>query len=294
MKGSGARLPDGKGQWTIGYRYSTNFELNVPAADNDGLAFFPGYNCVTCAVGDVNAKQVNESLPKLVSNGPLIQQNTTGDQVAHWRTISAGLRLTLLNNADQNDGWFEAIRIKLSDSLSSNWWEPSSGAGATLKSCSPGLAAQEPWDANYAVSATWINHPSYMSGRTRDLHRYMFSLSSSANDHDFVNLPQQEGVTDLATEPNPLFDKSFDMILIKIHNTNPLAPQKFLVHSVNNLEMGFTEVSLTASTHLPGYYDKMCNPTYGRVLAAAVPFGNESQMFKSYRRRPRRMNRYRY
>jgi len=125
-----------------------------------------------------------------------LKQVSAGGVINAWRLVSQGLRISLVNNSDQNDGWWEAIRCTPSkdpgqysfanSSLTLNWI-PSTGTGTD----------ETPGDARICASVScllqtysgnWVDNPAYITGKLRDLHKHVFCLHPTNTDHDFCAL----------------------------------------------------------------------------------------------------------
>jgi hypothetical protein len=166
------------------------------------------------------------------------------DSWAQWRTVSCGGHFQLLNAAEEDDGWFEAVRLS----------EPFRNEDFELQTTSGGIDRNEGTIAptgmlrqgsNFRLqSYDLANEPSYTTGLLRDIKNYQFELHGKKDHHDFttcksrVNLPSPlGGVRDLANFDqtrlvanfntgasnevqdlvNQFIDESYDMIYIRVH-----------------------------------------------------------------------------
>lgn len=175
-----------------------------------------------------------------------IGQNQIGYRCSHncpngWRVVSSGLRLTLLNNTDSNDGWFEAIRINPSyDDNDLNCIAIQKKPGNVLVDDEVYFAADvEDFENQTSLTGVnlfnWANHPSYITGKLRDIHKYTFMLKSLSEEHPFTRMEEQDQVVisnfeegSDTTSPHaqvkrwaggtcPFYDKCCDTLLIRCH-----------------------------------------------------------------------------
>lgn len=138
------------------------------------------------------------------------------------RNVSTGLRFTLLNSADQNEGYWEAIRMPITSS-------DLIVALAGSYRVSPIL--------NYAI-ANMANYHSYQRGMLKDIHRFQFKLNSINPDHDWMTpRPLDANVT-----VNDVFDPTFDMIVIKmIGRIDATIPSTLMYETASNQEVVYAD-----------------------------------------------------
>lgn len=189
----------------------------------------------------------------------LIELENSPECPNQWRVVSQGLRLTLLNSSLNNDGYFEAIR--LNPTYDDNDFSISAIAAADHRIqageqvyITPNVLSFENRIANPTAVSTgtsitsdsagtqskgknWANHPSYITGRLRDLHKYTFLLKSQKDEHEFVKLEEIENIVLDSTIPGSsndnlhahseiyrnangssfgYVDKSMDVVLIRV------------------------------------------------------------------------------
>lgn len=93
------------------------------------------------------------------------------DNILKWRLVSAGLRLSLMNSAEENDGMWEAVRIPLGNMTSA----------VPTGRIALALAEFE------SLCSDMANNPTYQTGKLRDIHRYQFKTGfNAASDIDWV------------------------------------------------------------------------------------------------------------
>lgn len=146
------------------------------------------------------------------------------------RLVSVGLKLSLLNSSDDNEGYWEAIRIPVE--------------AQTLTD------ATAPIGEDYLVSpstsfspSNFANFQTFQTGRLRDLHRFMFKLNSVAPDHPFKEvLPS--GSTPAVTD---CYDQHFDMIVIRlVGRIDAVTPSMLQYDVVCNQEVVYKDDTVMA------------------------------------------------
>jgi len=295
----GARIPDGKCSLSVGTRIQQRAEIPFEVATVN-LFLYPGINC---CVGVLNtaapgtATYLSSSQHGTFSGTGTQYGQTIGETLINkWRTVSCGVNIAMVNNADGDEGWFEAIRLS-----PSNLADPELGVladGKTYSVFNPTTTAIYPGAASDTQSM--VNQPSYVSGKLRDIHKYLFALNPHAGDHDFQSL----GTTGQSRD---LYDNSHDCIMVRMYGT--AGSTKVLVHSVHNQELFYDEESIMAKFHGPTYtspatvarVNKMEN---SRVGAGTLVRGNATTPIRAMgaaapkrrivRRSPRKMKRKSY
>lgn len=153
-----------------------------------------------------------------------------------YRIVSQGLRISLINNSQDNDGWFEAIRCTPSNSYTDWGIVEAQGNPAEPLTIAPVINRYE-GDGNADSSlfnttqTNWAMNPSYIAGKARDLSKHNFILHRQEN-NNFIEIPQTCTLTTTAPVASPTFsprpfvasndlapwwvDKQMDSILIRI------------------------------------------------------------------------------
>jgi hypothetical protein len=244
----------------------------------------PGYSSDVLETGIVET-----SLAKYRIDGPLaggtfaLTNVNTSDKLTKWRVVSYGLHITLLNNAEENDGWWEGYRIN-TDMDPEQWaihTPPNSGDIWV-----PEISRRRAYVADVS-SEDIVNQRSYCSGRLRDIHNITFSLRPDGNDHDFADVrhaaPQfdtsegdwqnwtgaNEGSdwtspqtgdsgSDYNYRPSErapsmnfrhgLVDKCWDSVAVRIHGRTQNV-SKILVHVVQNIEIIYDHRAMNSRFH---------------------------------------------
>lgn len=156
----------------------------------------------------------DSNLANNAANAPLMPEK--------FRCVSAALRLSCVNSAQFNNGWFEAIRVPTDyKSIAEGTTQTTAVAPSTTKpdnqtsdmaidtSLAEGVAAPDvKFENNLFTSTAWCNHPSYVTGKLVDLYKHQFYLQSTA-EREFVRV---------AHRPD-LLDINMDLVLIRVYST---------------------------------------------------------------------------
>lgn len=113
---------------------------------------------------------------------------TNVENFSKWRLVSQGLRLKLVNPAEEDDGWWEAVR--LSECLDEDDWvmttrndlnDWESGDDVTV-------SPYGQWILGTLGTRELTNHASYSNGRLKDIHKSEFQLKPIGDDLTFQDL----------------------------------------------------------------------------------------------------------
>lgn len=243
------RIPDNKVYSSCGVRLQAVGEfVNDNTAPMEFL-LFPGLNNALCAfsctggqVGDgtvgtlpfTNHAKIDLSTPGVFNQDP-------GTSIHKWRGVSCAMKVTLVNNSDENDGWFEAIRVQGSDT-----------SGFALTEVAAGLAViaagAGPLPAINVGITNLVEHPTYITGKLRDIHKYMFQLNPQGSDHEFEILPRNGNIRE-ATEAY-LDNENFDFIYLRVHGrAGASTPTRLMIHTIFNQEIIYDEASTMVRYH---------------------------------------------
>lgn len=239
------KIPDGKVYASTGIRLQAVEEVQNDASENMDILLFPGLSngLIVSSTNKGTPAGDPYSIPYRdhgrTQAGPSYAQVSA--PIHKWRLVSQALKITLVNNSDENDGWFEAIRIQGS---SDSGFASTIRSGETTAIIGAGGAPVLP-----AITSTnLVEHPTYVTGKLRDIHRYMFHLMPQGNDHEFQIIPREPAN---ATEfvHSQLDNESFDMVFIRIHGRTGAAPTRLMVHVVSNQEVVYDESSFMTRYH---------------------------------------------
>lgn len=239
-----AKIPDGSVALSTSCRYSVSTTVSDVDGSIDLLltgGLYSGLTVLTSPAASTN-KQNNFTFgtnSRVFTNTRSGEVNTITQSAGmpnQYRVVSQGLRISLINNSQDNDGWFEAIRCTPSNSNSDWGLVEAQGTPAEPLTIAPVLNRYEgsgSVDSSlFNITQTnWAMNPSYIAGKARDLSKHNFILHRQEN-NNFIEIPQ---VCDLVTEapvasptfsPRPFtaandmspwwVDKQMDSILIRI------------------------------------------------------------------------------
>jgi hypothetical protein len=217
------KLSDGRVSRTAAFKLRTTGTITCSSTGATTVVLLPGLSNVICwrtlfTAGD---EQIMYPLPFTGHVGSAGERAS----VKSLRSTGTGLRLSLLNSAEQNEGFWEAARVNFT--IADMTADATTGvAGA------PAFMQSPPELANYAT---------YMTGKNRDLHRYQFKLNSSSAEHpftDFISSTLESG----ATPAHQFVDETWDMIIIKIHGrVDATSPTLLMYDSVSNQEVVYAQ-----------------------------------------------------
>lgn len=185
------KIMDGSVTRSSGLKFRETGNLTLDAAGLDNwIVMFPGLSNGFSAFNAANPTlKIGAAYPSHLGN------TTDRLNVRKARLVSQGMRLSILNSSDDNEGYWEAIRLPIE--------------GLSLVDAT----APEGEDMRLIASGAWsqlANYNTFQTGRLRDLHRFMFKLNSVAPDHEFIDIPA--GVPAV----KDCQDKEFDMVIIRL------------------------------------------------------------------------------
>lgn len=265
------KIPDGKVTESLGFQTQAVKEFDT-ISGGDGIThmlIYPGQDAALLVTGDAESNAAFTTIKYNClgftgSNG-VNWSSVDGDggsmvkldTYALWRTVSCGAVVSLLNPNEQDDGWWEAVRIT----------EPREPYlfGLFNKDCS----------ANNTVSGTvapvellgtlldnnLVNERSYATGLLRDLKNYHFNLNGLLDHHDFRQqtieytvdgneagtlnsgdkyLTFGDGQLTAQTFINSMIDPGYDMIYLRLHGRSASgSTSRYHVNVVSNQEITF-------------------------------------------------------
>jgi hypothetical protein len=227
------KLLDGKVSRSSGIRLRATGEITCNGSGSTYIALIPGASNVICWRVD-NDPLVPEVTP-VPFQGHL---DTIADRanVKGVRTVGTALRLSLVNSADQNEGYWEAARIPTSALDFS--FTTIGGVATTSVSMTLG-------------SLDLSNYQTYLTGKLRDIHRYQFKLNAIDNDINFSRIISEP------PEVDQLVSEQWDTIIIKVHGRVELgAPSMMMYDCISCQEVIYKENTalarlMTTSPYVP-------------------------------------------
>ena len=206
--------------------------------------------------------------------GDIIQN----DSYALHRVVSVGLQMKLLNPADENDGWWEAIRVNRPFDENEYYMTNVSGLSTGEEAAIVPDLKQMGLD-----EADMVNDPTYSTGILRDLDNVQFNLAGRLDYHDYRVMDAKHPVSfdgtsfdictyntitqlsrftdeDVAREIiNQGIDNSFDMIYIRLHcrartsSSEEFNGSRLHCNVVSNQEVYFNSGTRDNRYHTPSY-----------------------------------------
>lgn len=232
------KLLDGKVARSSGIRLRATGEITCNIAGSTYIALIPGASNVLCWRTDSDPA-VSETVPAPFQGHLDTPQDRSN--VKAVRTVGCALRLSLVNSADQNEGYWEAARIPTS-ALDFSFHEPDpiGFPGVTSSAVIQTLG-------NLDLS----NYQTYLTGKLRDIHRYQFKLNAIDNDIDFSRMPTEP------PEVGQFVSEQWDTIIIKIHGRVEVgAPSMLMYDCISCQEVIYKENTalarlMTTSPYVP-------------------------------------------
>lgn len=208
-----AKLPDGAVSMSSSCRYSMSYDISDQSGYVD-ILLLPGFNAPIVtrqAAGNASTtapmydlRTVSTRGYKVASRGTKIELSDNDElaTITHsnsvpnqYRVVSQGLRVSMINNSQDNDGWFEAIRINPSYSTTdfgiADAGDPEVGKIYPIPSVFEngiagidGVAGTSSDNGRVDLSM----NPSYIAGKLRDIHKHTFFLHRNEN-NDFIEIP---------------------------------------------------------------------------------------------------------
>ena len=219
------KIDDGKCQWSHAIRLRHTGEMTLDTANETWACIYPGFSSGLIWCPDITTPGT------CLNAGP---HENHYDSAANRLDIDAirvtgvGAKFTQVNNAEENDGWWEAVRIPFDRhrDIPNDATDPATGVLDTIQ------AFTDRYD--------FSNIPTYQSGKLRDLHRYLFKLNSDNDDHDFSQNPDTSGA--IFENTALVYDQSYDAILIKFHGrTDATTASRLMYDVVENFEIVYKD-----------------------------------------------------
>lgn len=196
------KIPDGKASWSLGVRNSPPITSLQCTANKDYIYLFPGMTSCLSVVTNVAAAANPTSAQ--ITEGTVDFDPAAPANLTQWRVVSCGMKVMCTSAVGSNDGYFEAVRAN----------------SATVNTVTP---------------AAMLSHPSYQTGKIRDIGRYLFQLKPQGRDHDF-----RSGGTGS--------DVQYDMIIIKL---SAGATAQLVIQAIQNAEYVVDEADAYARFQTP-------------------------------------------
>ncbi|AQA27292.1 P1 [Amphibola crenata associated bacilladnavirus 2] len=271
------KIPDGKVGTSIGQKFTTTREhFNVGAGNIMHALLFPGQSGGLVVIGCQNFNSVPISSPAFNDAGGFSYTHDLASGMStlaakenyhSWRVVSQAARFELLNAAEEDDGWWEAVRV--TDSMSVFDFrldQHDNGTGRGNGTILPYYTL-----ANYQFKPI-TDEMTYESGRLKDLHKREFQLHQVKDEVDFTQLctpvtieggvesgigivgspyvvdwngtggannGERYGMQNYNAIRNYI-DTGYDMIYFRFHCRAAATPTRLLTHIVSNQEIQFS------------------------------------------------------
>jgi hypothetical protein len=248
---------------------------------------------------DFDEPDVNRDIDYYIRGGSeKVSQRVDQTRIEKWRLVSSGLKLSCVNNAINNAGWYEATRITYPKDYKGwgmipcptgkyfSFGPPSTNAPqvtnddrirfeqyydntrlyiggpivfktTTIDSLGVNPRTGQVSPPFVGPGTDMVQNPTYTSGKLRDLHKIVFKLRPTSDEHDYKDVPDTlNRAFGLLNYPwtktgadgnncSALVDDSFDAIHIRIHGADGT---RLLMHVVSNTELVYDESSVIART----------------------------------------------
>lgn len=304
------KIPDGKTKLSVGIRFQQVAEYQNDTSGTIDIVMFPGFsNGIFVKSASTNsfgtdrnntmpyARQVNatlgfaDSTTYYMNSGLLAPAQDTrlgvtsladpaevykcstgiGEGLTGWRLVSQGLRVTLTNNSDENDGWWESVRFNpnVNEDFKFHCNNVNQSNDVFFKADATPRFESAPGKQNFfdpimyprqVQGGSLVENQTYVSGKLRDIHRYVWQLYPISEGHDYTKVASNpEDPIDfvrLDHGPTEVFQKNiFDVN----PNTNYLEVSSMLSES-NQLITNDAGASLTLVGREK--WQDLCKPHY--------------------------------
>lgn len=209
------KLLDGKFNRTAGVRFRQTGEITCSATGFTYIALIPGLSNILC--WQIGTGDVTTPIPFVNHIGTVADKAN----INRLRMVGAAVKLSMLNSADQNDGYWEAVRV------------PTQTREQSLAVGTSSLVHYNMFQN--AIAMDIANSPTYMRGKLRDIHRYMFKLNSSETDHNW-------GIVSDAPVVEQVLDTDWDTVIIRIKGrVDAATPSVLSYEAISNQEVVYKE-----------------------------------------------------
>ena len=243
------KLLDGKVSRSSGIRLRATGEITCNGSGTTYIALIPGASNVLCWRVDSDP-----AVPEVTPTPFQGHLDSVPDRanVKSVRTVGTALRLSLVNSADQNEGYWEAARIPTSaldfQFTQTDPGDPDPAGDGSLPAIPPTTNS-----AVYMTLATLdlSNYATYLTGKLRDIHRYQFKLNAIDNDIQFSRILSEPPVVE------QLVSEQWDTVIIKIHGRVEVgAPSMIMYDCISCQEAIYKENTalarlMTTSPYVP-------------------------------------------
>jgi hypothetical protein len=234
------KLFDGASKTSSGikFRSSGNITLDPTGADNY-VVLFPCYS------QGVSWRTASATDYTYATPYPSHMSSTDRINIRQIRLVSSGLKLALMNNSDDNEGYWEAIRIPFE----------AFELGDTV------APVVEDGVVHLVSSRTFpnlSNYPTFQTGLLKELDRFLFKLNSTSSEHPYSLLTKPDAVVQSMTgtftmlTPPELYDINYDVIVIRlVGRIDAVTPSVIRYQHVSNQEIIYRQDTTMARLATP-------------------------------------------
>lgn len=217
----------------------------------------------------------------LVGAGPYSM--SAAGNIAKQRIVSQAIRLTQINNDEENDGWYECCRIVLPKTPTHFLIGNMDNSTTAMNGVKPAvLAPDRTIELGYLNSLPLVEQPGYTSGMLKDLKNKEFRLQPIGCEchmneaYKIVDMFHGTGTSaDINVDANDRWgnfnatsksvdvlelglDDSWDYVLVRIHGRQVAAsPSSFIIEGIQNVEFCFSPNSDLATFMTPNVRHKL-------------------------------------
>lgn len=230
------KILDGSVTRSSGLKFRATGNITLDAAGGDNwFVLFPGFShgmVWKIGAGDYTTHTL---FPSHVENA------TARHSLNKLRLVSQGLKLSLLNSSDDNEGYWEAIRVPMEEFR--NGW-------TLVDTTAPvGDDYQLKLGQTYIPATGLSNYSTFQTGRLRDIHRFLFKVNSNAPDHPFTSVMTTGGGASVVTVPQTI-DPFFDVVIIRIvGRIDAVTPSMLQYDLVSNQEVCYKDQTALGRLH---------------------------------------------
>lgn len=242
---------------------------DLPGAYSDGNVVsankYDDFIAKASCVGFTGSNGINWS--NIATGTPVVGLIAKDDPYAAWRVVSTGLRLNLLNPAEEDDGWWEAVRLTEPMRTSDYAFYTRDNDDDTTKGTITPLNI-----LLNQIGNNITNENSYTTGLLRNIGAHTFSCHPIMDQHDVQQQPLthfvengdinqrksgaggfyatfQDGRPRLQSFINTVIDPSYDMVYIRVHGRSSGANTRLHYNVVSNQEITFSSSEREARFH---------------------------------------------
>lgn len=281
------KLPDGKVPMSLSRRLRNTVSFTASTSNYTDILLAPLFGNLANlfgssisnnkGVGVIGAVGQTVGFECNIENaGPYTIRNAANG-IAKQRIISQAIRLTQINNDEENDGWYEACRINLNKRANNYLICSIDNSETPIRGQSCCFATDSTVQALYLNGLPLVEQPGYSSGMLKDLKNKEFRLQPVGCECHMNEVPAVTltGGTDIVKGTNDNWanleststalaalelglDDSWDCVLIRIHGRQGegTTPSSFIAECIQNIEFCFNPMSDMATFQTPNVRHK--------------------------------------